>query len=356
MLYCVVPRPVLQVDHLSKPWFRGSSNQNPDKPARPATASASSSSASLVSGRRSDRTAGAATAETITGAVHSVETLTTTDGPGMRTMVFLQGCLKRCTFCANPDTAPIRKTCTSQRTVDDIAALLDRYKVWLAPNQGGITMSGGEPLLQPKFVGAVFQRARAMGLTTCLDTAVCGSRAQWDWVLPHTDFVLLCLKSMCPQGYRQITGAGRDGGLDRAKEFARCASAQGAAVVLRWVLLEGVTDTAAQLSALAAFARSLPTFAHIELLPFHQLGAQKYADLRQAYPLAGVPSYRIDRAREVLRVLRREEQVAARLAEDAPGSFAEGVREGDAVREGRGGVPRQSLVGLVEGRQGRRTA
>eukprot|EP00667_Euglena_gracilis_P000549 EG_transcript_549 len=247
------------------------------------------------------------------GVVHSIETLSTCDGPGMRVLIFLQGCLKRCQYCHNPDMQPRAKAGTLYLTAAAAAALVQRYRVWLRPNQGGVTLSGGEPLLQPRYVAAVFAKVRALGLTTCLDTAAHGSRSDWDLVLPHTDTVLLCLKGMTPNSYRRVAGVA---GLDAAMEFARCAAARGVAVVLRWVLLAGVTDTEAELAALAAFARTLPTFRYVELLPFHQLGQHKYEKLNKEYPLADAPSYGLAEAHRVADLLAGQEGVECRLMGD----------------------------------------
>eukprot|EP00668_Euglena_longa_P018364 GGOE01022921.1.p1 GENE.GGOE01022921.1~~GGOE01022921.1.p1 ORF type:complete len:1113 (-),score=276.85 GGOE01022921.1:943-4239(-) len=247
------------------------------------------------------------------GVVHSIETLSTCDGPGMRVLIFLQGCLKRCSYCHNPDMQPRAKDGTLHLTVADAAALIKRYRVWLRPNRGGVTISGGEPLLQPKYVAAVFAKARALGVTTCLDTAVHGSQSDWDVVLPHTDIVMLCLKGMAPDSYRRVAGVS---GLHTAQEFAHCASARGVEVVLRWVLLAGVTDTEAELAALADFALSLPTFQYVELLPFHQLGKPKYEKLNKEYALADVPSYSLPQAQQVMDFLVGEKGVACHLLGD----------------------------------------
>jgi pyruvate formate lyase activating enzyme len=238
------------------------------------------------------------------GSVHSIETFTTADGPGIRTLVFLQGCAKRCIYCSNPETQCIidPKTCKEVAMEDtDIVNVVERYYDYLRPNNGGVTFSGGEPLLQPNFVQAVFEKVQDIGLTTCLDTSGHGNPKMWNQVLPSTDYVMLCLKAMDSALAFEISRVSEES-AERAKDFARFIHDRYKDIKLsiRWVLLEGMTDTDEELDALVNFSKELiPTLTHIELLPFHQLGKDKYEHLNLPYPLSNLDEYPHSKAMEV---------------------------------------------------------
>jgi len=231
----------------------------------------------------------------VRGAVSSVDSYSTTDGPGIRCVLFLQGCPKRCGYCANPECQPrVRDLdrCPEVAMSDgEVQALLAGYQSFLRPNGGGVTLSGGEPLLQPEFCRAVFVRAHGMGLTTALDTSGYGEPSTWARVLPHTDTVLFCPKAMDASLHRQIVGMDSS---QRSQEFARFIVEHFPSVrlLLRWVLLKGLTDTEAELTALAAFAKSLgPQVEAVDLLPYHELGREKYEKLGRPYPMEGTEPY-----------------------------------------------------------------
>jgi Pyruvate-formate lyase-activating enzyme len=244
------------------------------------------------------------TMKPVLGAVHSIETFSTSDGPGIRSLIFLQGCGKRCIFCSNPETQCIAnpETCPDVAMTDhEVVDVLKKYKGFLRPNGGGITISGGEPLLQPTFVRAIFDRVHALGLTTCLDTSGHGNETAWEKVLPATDHVLLCLKAMDPDLAAYVNGVSKKAGI-RAKQFAKYIRDEypNIKLTLRWVLLKDITDTDNEIDALVKFAKNLsPAFTQIELLPYHTLGKEKYEHLHRPYPLEGMEPYEYDDALKI---------------------------------------------------------
>lgn len=235
------------------------------------------------------------------GSVYSLETFSTTDGPGIRTNVFLQGCPKRCVFCCNPETqamADPKKHPEFAMSSCELVSLVDKYGEWLKPRGGGVTVSGGEALVQPDFVSDLFQRVHALGLTTCLDTACYGNKTRWDKVLPHTDHVLLCLKGMDNEVAAQVARVSPQE-MEKSKVFARYIRDEypNIRITLRWVLLKDRTDTDSELDALAAFAKDLEGALHaVELIPYHELGREKWSALNMDYPLEGMSPYKAEEA------------------------------------------------------------
>jgi pyruvate formate lyase activating enzyme len=231
----------------------------------------------------------------ITGSVHSWDISTAVDGPGTRFVLFLSGCPLRCLYCHNPDTWHMRDG--HRMTVDEVMAEVSKYKRFIDVAGGGLTISGGEPLLQPDFTAAVFHRAKELGLHTALDTSgFLGARAS-DELLDDTDLVLLDIKSWDPATYRRVTG----GEVTPTLEFARRLTTLGKAMWVRFVLVPGYTDAQDNVEGIAEFVSELDTVERVEVLPFHKLGAPKYAALGIPFPLEDVPAPDhdlIDRVRE----------------------------------------------------------
>jgi pyruvate formate lyase activating enzyme len=221
---------------------------------------------------------------TVTGSVHSWDVSTGVDGPGTRFVVFLAGCPLRCRYCQNPDTWRMRP---AQRTsLPDLWRIAAGYTRFIAVAGGGLTISGGEPLLQPAFTEALLRRAKEAGLHTALDTSgALGDRAT-DGLLDATDLVLLDIKSGDPATYRQVTGGGE---LAPTLRFARRLSDRGTPMWIRFVLVPGLTDAPDNVAAVARFVATLSTVQRVEVLPFHRLGAAKYAALGIDFPLADTP-------------------------------------------------------------------
>jgi pyruvate formate lyase activating enzyme len=216
------------------------------------------------------------------GSVHSFDISTGVDGPGTRFVAFLAGCPLRCQYCHSPDTWYRRNGRLT--TVDDLVTQVRRYERFIKVAGGGVTLSGGEPLQQPAFVREVLTRCQAMGLHTALDTSgFFGDRAD-DALLDATDLVLLDIKSGDPATYRQVTRTGR---LAPTIRFARRLGDRGIPIWVRFVLVPGLTDDPANVEAVADIVTAVPTVERVEVLPFHRLGAAKYAALGIDFPLAG---------------------------------------------------------------------
>jgi pyruvate formate lyase activating enzyme len=196
-------------------------------------------------------------------------------------VAFLAGCPLRCQYCHSPDTWYRRSG--RQLTVDELMAEVAKYRRFISVAGGGVTLSGGEPLLQPRFTGEVLRRCHDLGLHTALDTSgFLGARAD-DALLDATDLVLLDVKSRDPATYRRVTRTGQIGPTLR---FGRQLAARGTPIWIRFVLVPGLTDEEANVAGVADFAAELDTVERVEVLPFHRLGARKYAELGLVFPLA----------------------------------------------------------------------
>ncbi|QKW19661.1 pyruvate formate lyase-activating protein [Kitasatospora sp. NA04385] len=218
------------------------------------------------------------------GSVHSWDLSTGVDGPGTRFVVFLAGCPLNCLYCHNPDTMRMGN---GRRTgADQVVAEAAKCTAFLHAAGGGATVSGGEPLLQPDFSGELFHRFKhELGLHTALDTSgFLGARAS-DALLADVDLVLLDVKSWDRGLYRKVTGQRLDPTLD----FARRLADLGKEVWVRFVLVPGLTDPADNVDGVAAFAASLGNVSRVDVLPFHKLGAAKWAALGREFVLAGTP-------------------------------------------------------------------
>jgi pyruvate formate lyase activating enzyme len=204
------------------------------------------------------------------------------DGPGMRFMVFLQGCPLRCAYCHNPDTWACNKG--PVHSAIEIVDRAERYRSFFG-DQGGITVSGGEPLTQASFVHAIFVEAHRRGISTCLDTSGFFLHQAARAAVAEADTVLLDIKAADAETYRWITGQD----IVRNLRFLAHLAELGTTTWIRQVILPGHTDSLEQIDALAdLLAPYHDIIERIELLPFHQMGAMKWANLDRDYRLEGV--------------------------------------------------------------------
>jgi pyruvate formate lyase activating enzyme len=219
--------------------------------------------------------------DAVTGYMHALESMGLVDGPGVRAVVFLQGCPLRCRYCHNPDT----QCAAGGREIseDELLRRLVRLRPYFARG-GGVTFSGGEPLGQPEFLLRMLRRLKREGIHTCLDTAGAGL-GDYDEILANTDLVLFDVKHEDPAAYRSLTG----GDIARPRAFVEAVRRAGVPMWVRHVVVPGLTDGAEHLAALRDYIATLPRVERVELLPYHSMGAEKYAALGRPYSLAGVP-------------------------------------------------------------------
>lgn len=220
----------------------------------------------------------------VLGSVHSWDLSTGVDGPGTRFVVFAQGCPLRCLYCHNPETWRMRDGRRADST--ELLAEAAKYAGFIRAAGGGATVSGGEPLLQPRFTATLLQGFNSLGLHTALDTSgYLGARAGGE-LLAATDLVLLDIKSWDRALYRRLTG----GELHPTLVFARRLADLAIPVHVRFVLVPGLTDCAANVEGVARYAAALGNVERVDVLPFHRLGAGKYAALEIPFPLAATPA------------------------------------------------------------------
>lgn len=240
---------------------------------------------------------------TCKGRINAVESFGSVDGPGLRYIFFLQGCPLRCKYCHNPETWA--GTGGMEMTAADALGKAMRYKSYWK-NGGGITVSGGEPLMQAAFVTALFTLAKEQGISTCIDTSgAVFSREEPVFsrlaaLLAVTDTVLLDIKHIDEAKHQELTGQGNAQILDFAKYLAEIQKP----VWIRHVLVPGINDDMESLTRLSAFVAGLGNVQRFEVLPYHRLAIHKYEELGIDYPLSDVPEpskEAVARAEEILR-------------------------------------------------------
>lgn len=240
--------------------------------------------------------------EPVVGRIHSIESFGSADGPGVRYIIFLQGCRMRCKYCHNPDTWASQEY--ESQTSEEVLKKALRYKTYWGKN-GGITVSGGEALLQIDFLIDLFQRAKEKGVHTTLDTSGNPFTREGEFfekfqkLMEVTDLFMLDIKHIDPAGHKDLTGQPNENILD----MARYLSENKKDMWIRHVLVPGYTDSEEQLEALQAFIKTLDTVKRVEVLPYHTLGVFKWKELGIPYGLEGVPTpsqEQIDLANRIL--------------------------------------------------------
>lgn len=216
------------------------------------------------------------------GYVNSIQSLGTVDGPGVRYVVFLQGCPLRCGCCHNPDTWELNTGEIYDAT--ELVKKAERFREYFGA-EGGITLSGGEPLLQAVFAKEVFQLCKERGINTCLDTSGCIWNADMEELLKYTDRVLLDIKYTNEEDYQAYVGCS----LEEPMRFLESLNQKGIPTTLRQVIIPNLNDTEENLSKLAAIIQEQPCIDKVELLPFRKICGVKYKRLNLPFRFEQYP-------------------------------------------------------------------
>ncbi|MBQ8685801.1 MAG: pyruvate formate lyase-activating protein [Clostridia bacterium] len=239
------------------------------------------------------------------GRIHSFESFGTVDGPGIRFVVFLQGCPLRCQYCHNPDTWGAGG---KEYTASEVATQVLKYKNYFG-DKGGVTVSGGEPLTQIDFVIELFTILKAKGVHTCVDTSgitfnkdSAASVEKHERLLALTDLFLLDIKHIDDEACKKLTGRSNAHTL----AFARFLSERGKKIWIRQVLVPNITDGEESLKRTRDFIDTLSGVERVEVLPYHTLGVVKYEKLGIEYPLAGVEAPKKERVQYAKQILTGE--------------------------------------------------
>jgi pyruvate formate lyase activating enzyme len=230
------------------------------------------------------------------GKIHSIESMGLVDGPGIRTVVFFQGCKLRCAYCHNPDTWA---TFGGKETEsEELLKKILRYKPYFTRSGGGVTFSGGDPLMQPDFLIEMLKLCKENGIHTVIDTAGYGT-GRYEEILKYTDLILFDIKHVTSEGYKELTGQDDK----EAYKFLRIAQKLQIPLWIRHVVVPGITVGEEHFKKLAEIINSLKYVEKIELLPYHTLGVNKYETMGIKYRLNNVEPMTKAAIKEIEKVL-----------------------------------------------------
>jgi len=235
------------------------------------------------------------------GRIHSFESMGLVDGPGIRCVVFMQGCTLRCTYCHNPDTWAFSGGI--QITPQELFKKVIRFKTYFK-NNGGITFSGGEPLMQPEFLIESLKLYKEAGIHTLIDTAGYGIKKYYDEILKYTDLVILDIKHVDNNGYESLVGQSKK----EFDEFLEAAQKTNTKLWIRHVIVPGLTDSDEHIKKLAKIIKHIYNVEKVELLPYHTLGADKYTRMGLEYKLIDIDSMDKEDIERLEKILKEELQ------------------------------------------------
>ena len=232
--------------------------------------------------------------EQVTGRIFDIQKYSIHDGPGIRTIVFLKGCALRCRWCCNPESqefgiqkmkfADSEKIVGRDVTVDEVMEEIRKDAPYYRRSGGGITLSGGESLLQPDFAVALLAACHEEGFNTAIETTGIAPFDVISRYLPHLDYIMMDIKHTNEEKHKEFTGQPNRRILENARKIAE----SGANLTIRVPVIPGFNDTPEEISAIARFANSLPNVEELHLLPYHRLGQDKYAGLGRDYTLSDI--------------------------------------------------------------------
>lgn len=231
--------------------------------------------------------------------IHSIETFGTLDGPGIRNVIFFQGCPLRCLYCHNADTRTIKE---ANYNINELMNSILRYKPYFEASGGGITVSGGEPTMQAEFVCELFKRCQKQGINTALDTCGYVDIGVAKKIIPHTNLVLLDIKHIDDNMCIKLTGKTNK----KSIELLEYLNEKKVPVYLRQVIIEGWTDSIDYIKRLGNFANRYSCIEKVELLPYHKMGEDKWNNIGISPPFKDIPPFPKNKAKEYAALLNKD--------------------------------------------------
>ncbi len=231
----------------------------------------------------------------IKGNIDSFETMGLVDGPGVRFVVFMQGCPLRCAYCHNPETWSDKKKI--EMTAEELVKKILKYKPYFG-DDGGVTFSGGEPLKQPEFLLEALKECKKHNLHTCLDTS--GFGENYEEILDYVDLVILDVKAIVPEKYKALTGQV----MDKYNKFLETCQKKNKKLWLRQVIVPGYNDTKEDILKLKDYIKNIKNVERVELLPYHSMAKEKYKNLGIKYRLENVLDMDKEKCKQLEKFLR----------------------------------------------------
>ena len=229
------------------------------------------------------------------GRIFDIQRYSIHDGPGIRTIVFLKGCVMRCRWCCNPESQSYEieemlvdgkpKVIGRDVTVKEVMEIVDKDATYYRRSGGGLTLSGGESLCQPKFAYALLKTAKARGLNTAMESMGCAKYETIETILPYLDTYLMDIKHTNPKKHKEFCGRDNILMLENARKIAESGLTR---LVIRVPVIPSFNDTVEEISDIASFADKLPGVKKIHLLPYHRLGQDKYKGLKREYLMGDI--------------------------------------------------------------------
>ncbi len=226
------------------------------------------------------------------GRIHSIESMGLVDGPGIRTVIFFKGCVLRCAYCHNPDTWTMDGAI--EITAEELYKKIQRFTPYFSKSGGGVTFSGGDPLLQPEFLVEILRLCKAGGIHTTIDTSGYGI-GNYEEILKYTDLVLLDIKHIDKEGYLSLTGKSGE----EMYKFLKVCESMNVNLWIRHVVVPGITDSIEHLDKLINIVKNIKNVAKVELLPYHTMAIDKYKALNLQYKLKDVEAMDKDQCKKL---------------------------------------------------------